>query len=213
MYSVIKKIVRFFLPSNKDFIKKYLRKELKGCKTLIDLGCGENSPYGLLKNENIAKNIHSIGVDIFSPYLIENIKNNKIHSEYVNKNIFDIDYPNKSIDVAILFDVIEHFEKNDFLNFLPKLERMTKKIIIITPNGFVEQGEYDNNHYQKHLSGWTVKDMKKLGFKCYGLSGCKILQNSKIKPSWLKFILSDFSQLFLKKFPEKSFHIIAIKNI
>lgn len=208
-----KKLIRFVIPSVQDVIKKLLEKELLGCKNVLDLGCGKKSPLYHLKNNKNFKDLHSVGVDIFSPYILENVKKNKIHSEYINKNIFEIDFSDKSFDVAILFDVIEHFKKDDFLNFLPKLERIAKKIIIITPNGFVDQEEYENNPYQIHLSGWDVKDMTDLGFKCYGLSGLKGLQKSNIKPTWLKTILCDFSQLFLKKSPQKSFHLIAIKNL
>lgn len=210
---IVKKSFRFVIPSTSDEIKKLLVRELLAKETVLDLGCGLRSPLHNLKGDSRFSKLHSIGVDIFSPYLLENANNNPIHSEYVNKDIFEISYPDKSIDVTLMFDVIEHFEKDKFLEFLPKLEKMTKKIIIITPNGFVEQGEYDGNEHQKHLSGWTVAEMTNLGFKCYGLSGLKFIQDSGIRPIWLKIILCDISQIFLKRFPRQSFHIVAIKNI
>lgn len=206
----LKNIFRSIFPSNRIIIKRILKKELLGCKSVIDLGCGKDSPLGLLKNEKDFNNVYSVGVDIFSPYLEKNIEINKIHSEYVNKNIFEIDYPENSFDVALLFDVIEHFNRENFINFLPKLEKMAKKIIIITPNGFIEQDEYDNNPFQKHLSGWIKKDFFSMGFKCYGLSGFKFFY--KIKNQKLRTLLADFSQMFMFNIPDYSFHLLAIKN-
>lgn len=191
-------------------IKKVLKRELLGCKNVIDLGCGKDSPLGLLKNKKAFNDIYSVGVDIFSPYLEKNVEINKIHSEYVNKNIFEIDYPENSFDVALLFDVIEHFKREDFINFFPKLEKMVKKIIIITPNGFVKQNECDENIFQRHLSGWSKDDLLNLGFRCYGLSGFKFFY--KIKNQKLRTLLADFSQTFMFNIPDYSFHLLAIKN-
>lgn len=210
--SVIKKIVRKIIPSQKDITRKILKKELHDCKNVLDLGCGERSPLHLLKDDPKFKNLYSVGVDVFSPYILKNVKENKIHSKYINQNIFEIDFPEKSFDCVIMLDVIEHFEKKDFLKFLPKLEKIAKKIVIMTPNGFVQQKEYDENPYQLHKSGWTVADMKKLGFICYGMSGLKSIYESNIKPTILKTLLINLSQMFFNKIPEKCFHIFCIKK-
>ena len=208
MWLVLKSIYRKIFPGSTEYLKKELRK----CKSVLDLGCGERSPLRHIKNNPKFNNLYSVGVDIFSPYIMKNLEKDKIHSKYLNQNIFDIDFPEKSFDCAIMFDVIEHFKRQNFLDFLPKLEKIAKKIIIITPNGFVEQEAYDGNPYQEHLSGWTEKDFKSLGFKCFGLSGLKIFENIKIKPLFLKVFLSDVSQLFIYKKPRAAFHLIAIKK-
>jgi SAM-dependent methyltransferase len=208
----MKKMIRKVVPSTPDIIEKMLKKELAGCKNVLDLGCGENSPLRLLKGNPDFKNLHSVGVDIFSPYILKNINEKKIHSEYLNMNIFDIDFPEKSFDCAILFDVIEHFNRQDFLNFLPKLEKISKKILIITPNGYIDQHEYDSNPYQIHKSGWTVEDFAALGFTCYGLSGLKSLKKFQLWPRPLNTLVADISQMFISDKPKRAFHIMAIKN-
>jgi SAM-dependent methyltransferase len=212
LYNTLKTIVRKGIPSTHDSIKKLLQKELHGAKNVLDLGCGERSPLYLLKTDPTFNNMHSVGVDIFSPYILKNMHETKIHSEYLTMNIFAISFPDKSFDCALLFDVIEHFDRADFLNFLPTLEKVTKKILIITPNGYIDQDEYDHNPYQAHRSGWTVEDFNKLGFTCYGLSGSKKLRNLSIKPRFLHTLVCDISQLFLSKKPKKCFHLIAIKT-
>lgn len=212
MIPKLKKIVKKIIPSQQDNIKKILQRELSDCKSVLDLGCGESSPLRLLKGNPNFKDLYSVGVDIFSPYILKNVEENKIHSKYINQNIFEVDFPEKSFDCAIMLDVIEHFEREDFIKFLPKLEKFAKKIIIMTPNGFVKQESYDNNPYQVHKSGWTVPDMEKLGFKCLGMSGLKTIYDSNIKPTILKTLLINLSQIFFSKKPEMCFHIVCIKN-
>ena len=208
----IKKILRIIIPTGRSVIEKLLRNELTDCKNVLDLGCGEKSPLRFVKDDKDLANLHSVGVDIFTPYILKNMNESKIHTEYLNMNIFDIDFPDKSFDCALLFDVIEHFDSKDFYNFLPKLERIAKKIIIITPNGFIEQDEYDMNPYQIHKSGWTVDDFEKMGFVCFGMSGSKKIYSMNIKPNLLKIFITGVSQLFVYNKPRKSFHIIAIKR-
>jgi len=38
-----------------------LKKELEGCKTVLDLGCGPNSPIQYCS-------VYSVGVELFEPY-------------------------------------------------------------------------------------------------------------------------------------------------
>lgn len=213
MKQILKKIVRIFIPATPDIIHSILKKELAGAKRILDLGCGENSPLRLLKGNPDFKDTYMLGVDIFTPYILLNMNEKKIHSEYLNMNIFDIDFPEKSFDCAILFDVIEHFEREDFLKFLPKLEKIVKKILIITPNGYIDQDEYDSNPYQIHRSGWTVDDFEKLGFKTKGLSGFNEVRKKNIKPRELHTLLCDISQFVAYHMPRKAFHIIAIKDL
>jgi 2-polyprenyl-3-methyl-5-hydroxy-6-metoxy-1,4-benzoquinol methylase len=173
---IYKHTVKRIFPSAGDIVETFLVDELGNASRILDLGCGPSSPICRIK-DRLQPGIHIVGVDDFAPYIEENKKREKpIHSEYVKSNIFSVNFPPKSFDGAILLDVIEHFEKDDFLNFLPKLEKMTKKIIVMTPNGFIDQDEYDHNAYQIHRSGWTADEMRRLGFTCYGVSGIKALR-------------------------------------
>lgn len=216
LQNILKSTVRYFIPSGPDIVRRVLREELRGCRNVLDLGCGERSPLRLIKDNPAYAGLYSVGVDIFSPYIMKNLEGQRIHSEYINQNIFEIDFPEKSFDCALLLDVIEHFTREDFLAFLPKLEKIAKKIIIITPNGFNEQDSYDDNPYQKHLSGWTVDDFEKLGFSCRGMSGLKSFSTFygrlKRKPYLLGVLISDITQLFLYNKPRQAFHLIAIKR-
>lgn len=215
MHKKIKSFYRKFIPSTDKIIESIFRKEIKKGQSVLDLGCGPHSPLKILKNEPNLE-LKSVGVDIFHPYIQNNINIEKIHTEYIESDILNINFPDNSFDCAIMIDVIEHIKKEDFIEFLPRLEKISKKIIIITPNDFIEQDTYDENIYQKHLSGWTVDDFEKLGFKCSGLSGAKFLRKElwipKIKPFFLGNIICDLSQFLVKEKPRHAYHLVAIKS-
>ena len=95
-----------------------LKKELKDCQSVLDLGCGPDSPLQYCTNIK-----HSIGVEAFQPYLDVSQKKN-IHTEYINKNIGDLDFEEKSFDAVILMEVIEHMEETEGLDVIKKIEKM-----------------------------------------------------------------------------------------
>jgi len=208
--SKLKKIYNKIFPS---FVF-YLEKELKNCNSILDLGCGPNSPIKDLKNKP-----YSVGVDIFQPS-INKSKKKRIHNQYFKMDVLKIDkkFKPKSFDCVIAIDLIEHLTKRTGIILIKKMERIArKKIIIFTPNGFLKQHEYDNNLNQVHISGWSVSEMRKMKFKVIGFNGFKKLRGEKgeikLKPKLFWLIVSDFSQFFLKNNPEKAFQLLCVKEI
>jgi len=199
-----------------------LKKELKDCQSVLDLGCGPDSPLQYCKNIK-----HSIGVEAFKPYL-EASQKSKIHSEYISKKIGDLDFEENSFDAVIMLEVIEHMEESEGLEVLKKLENWArKKVIISTPNGFFPQKVVDNNPMQVHLSGWDIKKMKSLGFsKILGLAGLKHLRaeidhdsmdaelfiSMKYKPRFFWFIIATLSQMLTYHFPNFAFGLFCVKT-
>lgn len=185
---------------------------LSSCSSVLDVGCGSNSPIRAVK-----KTFYSQGIDIHKQSIMES-KRKKIHDKYTIGNVENIDkyYKKKSFDAVIAMDVIEHFKKTDALKLLKKMEKVArKKVIILTPNGFLDQGHYDNNPHQDHKSGWFVKDLQLLGYKVFGLRSFKFLRRDfatiHLKP-WLFWgFLAFITEPILYYFPEFSFHLFAIK--
>lgn len=218
MKNLLKKIYQVtfkkIFPSPDQILDNFLVEEIKNCNSVLDLGCGPSSPLGRIKNR-LKTDLYSVGVDDFDPYLEKN-KINNIHFKYVKSNILNIDFPEKSFDCALLIDVIEHFEKDDFINFIPKLEKIANKIIVVTPNGFVEQDEYDGNDYQIHKSGWTVADLEKIGFKCFGISGHKSLRGKFalpiIKPAFVGNMICNLTEPFVYNNPKSAYHLMCVKK-
>lgn len=200
-----------------------LQKELKDCQTVLDLGCGPSSPLKNIKNIT-----YSVGVELFKPYL-DLSKKQKIHTKYLQKNILKLNFPKNSFDAVILIEVLEHLSKKDGLKILKLANKWAKKkIIISTPNHFFPMNSVDQNKYQQHLSGWSISELKKIGFKVNGVSGLKffykpennvdslikgnVYQNIKFKPQAFFYGLNAFFQIPNYYFPIFSFGLFAVKN-
>ncbi len=194
--------------------EKELEKLTLDCKSLLDVGCGNNSPIKHFSNK-----LYTVGVDAYIPS-IEKSKNQGIHNDYLNIDVMDIreKINSKSFDCVLASDLIEHLTKENGLKLIKMMEEIaTKKVIIFTPNGFLPQGEYDNNPWQIHHSGWDVEEMQDLGYKIIGINGWKSLRGEyaiiKFKPIFLWTLLSDITQLYVRNKPKYAFQILCVKEL
>lgn len=202
-----------------------LQRELKDCATVLDLGCGPASPLRHCLNIK-----YSVGVEAFAPYLAEAKKKNS-HSEFLDKRIEEIEYPDNSFDAVIMIEVLEHLSEEVGLQILTKAEKWArKKVLVSTPNGYFPMEAVDDNNWQRHLSGWNVEQMKKLGFTSYGMSGAKFLYldknavhslvnqadnflaNIRFKPKKLFYIINAFLQIFVYYQPRLAFGLFLVKR-
>ncbi|MCL4321317.1 MAG: class I SAM-dependent methyltransferase [Deltaproteobacteria bacterium] len=198
-----------------------LKKDIKDCKSVLDLGCGSESPIKYCKNVE-----YSVGVEAFKPDL-EKSKLLRIHSKYINENILNIDFEEDSFDAVMIMDVIEHLNKEDAIKMIKRADKWArKKIIITTPNGFYPAYGDHKNILQTHLSGFGCKELQNLGFTVYGINGLKILwvdevnrdqqitikDGFKIKPYIFGVSLIGLSQLFTYFLPNYAFTFYAVKN-
>lgn len=201
-----------------------LQEALKDCKSVLDIGCGPDSPLQHCKGVE-----HSVGVEQFKPYLLE-AKKKKTHSKYINKMAEDLDFPEKSFDAVIMTEVLEHFPKKISLQMLSKMEKWARKKVVVTvPNGFLLQAGVDDNPLQKHLSGWTVDEFRKRGYRVTGRAGLKCLRKDeqtesrlhggdiyntmRWKPGVFWYAISGLSQLFVYFLPELAYGLFCVKEI
>jgi len=209
-----KKIKKLISEYKDIFLHKVLEKELSQCRSVLDAGCGSNSPLG-----RISKKFQSEGIDIFKKSIIESRKK-KIHDQYRVGDMRKLDefYKKKSFDAVIALDVIEHFEKDEALKIIKKMEEIArKKVILLTPNGFYTQHDYDGNPYQVHKSGFKKQDLEKLGYKVYGLRGLQCLKGRqaeiKYKPYLFWGFCSFISEILFFPFPSVCFDLLAVKEL
>ena len=138
----------------------------------------------------------------------------------INAKVPFIPLKDKSFDAVVLFQVLEHLQKNECYSLIQQVEEIANKMIVITtPNGFVEQEPYNNNPFQEHKSGWVVDEFRKLGYSVYGLEGPKILYkrgtSELIFPKifWGKVINLGLFENLIRNRPKSAFQLIAIKNL
>jgi Methyltransferase domain len=196
-----------------------LKKASSTCESLLDVGCGVDSPV-----QYLPQSMYRVGVDVFAP-AIETSKKRGIHNEYAEINVGDIDtkFAPESFDCVLASDLIEHITKEEGLSLMKKMERIAKhKVIIFTPRGFVSQDEYEGNPWQVHRSGWEVEEMRNYGYEVIGISGLKSVWNmtflwkkrddANILIRIIRKILVDVTQLYARSHPESAYQIMCIKT-
>ncbi|KKQ51491.1 MAG: Methyltransferase type 11 [Candidatus Woesebacteria bacterium GW2011_GWA1_39_21b] len=210
-----------FPPSYLPFTYPWIIKKLiKKGSSLLDVGCGDGEFM-----THISKGDSSIklyGVDLFTPYVTKAKKTNSYRKIY-RKDVRRIKFPNKSFDIVMASQVIEHLKKKESLSLIKKMENIAIwKVIVGTPNGYFPRGIYERNDLQKHKSYWYVKDFNKLGYKTFGqglkfIYGKKGLVNSyigRLLPIRLiLFVISYILSPVTYYFPEYSAHLIAVKEV
>lgn len=204
----------FYLKLKNAFFYKILEKDLLKLDTLLDVGCGYLSPIGYIR-----KTFKSEGIDIHKKTVALS-KKNKNHDKYTVGDIRNLSkiYKPKSFDACIAIDVIEHFERKQAIKLIKDMENIAReKVIILTPNGFYEQHDYDGNPYQEHKSGWNKKQLEKLGYRVYGLRGLSILRDEhagiKYKPWFFWGVISFLSEIIFYPFADLSFDLYAVKTL
>jgi len=195
-------------------IVNWLKDELKDCKSVLDLGCGQSS---MLQYCGVP---YSVGVEYWKPY-IEESQRNGIHNEYVNADITELEMNRGQFDAVILIDVLEHIEKQKAKVLMCEMERWAaKKVIIVVPNGFMPQGDAygDGNIKQHHISGWDTIEFEAMGYRVRGFDGWRPLRGdgADIIPTKTKaghYLLSGLSMLsepIVERYPQYAFHLFAV---
>lgn len=132
--------------------------------TLLNLGCG----IGWHMQDIPAKN--QLHVDVWKPYL-EQIKHKL---SVIQLNIKDLSmFPDKSWDLVMCIDVIEHLEKPDAEKAILEMERIARKrVVLYTPAGMHIQEDghgwgSGNPEFQKHRCGFEQAEMIAKGYSSH----------------------------------------------
>lgn len=173
-----------------------------GLKTGLDIGCGEGSPLTALRGLGFK----STGIDIDAKS-IEQARAKDVHDEYMLGDFMTMDLQ-ATFDVIVLSHVIEHFDRDTGWRVLQRLEQLGARLLYVeTPNGFIEQTDYDGNPFQRHLSGWFPHDFESRGYTVYG-SGpkwlCVPMGNKRLIPSSLRHFISRLLQWHYFRRPSKA---------
>lgn len=199
-------------PSLVPFVME-LRSELRGCQTILDVGCGNCSPIRFLHAN------HLVGLDGYKPALQE-AQGNRTHDEYFLGDVKRLSevFPERRFDACVALDVIEHLPKEEGWRMLEAMEQVAnRRVVIFTPNGFVPQKSKDGD-LQEHLSGWTADEMRARGYRVFGMYGPKKLRGEyhriKYQPRAFWVLVSLFCHyIHTRSHPEKSAAIFCVKNM
>jgi len=191
----------------------FLRRELAGASTVLDIGCGRNSPVA-----KVDSNAYSVGIDLYLPALRES-KAKRIHSDHVLADAMHLPLQQTRVfDVAVMIEVVEHLYKEEGVRLMLMLANLARKLVMSTPNGFMAQDAEDGNVYQIHHSGWRIRELREMGFAVYGVEGLKGLRainRTFSRHSWrmlskLVFLLQDITHWATCHFPYLADGLFAV---
>jgi SAM-dependent methyltransferase len=196
-------------------VTRWLKDELKGCRTVLDLGCGQSSLLQYVGGIN-----YSVGVEYWQPYIDES-KSRRIHSTYKQADITTVSFGASEFDAVILVDVLEHISKLTAYQLLQKMETWAaKKVIVVVPNGDMPQEDPygDGNEKQRHVSEWSPAELQQIGYSVRGFGGWKPLRGdgANIIPTktqaghYALSILSAVSEPLVMNHPEYAFHLFGV---
>jgi len=143
--------------------------ELQDITSVLNIGSGVSfEPHNDFWKE-IFKAKNKIAFDLNRGKLKSWIDTEWIPIQGDASKLLDI-FVDRSFDLVIATDLIEHLNKEEGLKFIENLEIITKSaIVIFTPNGFLDTEKYQSadvhSDLDVHKSGWTEEDFKKLGFQ------------------------------------------------
>jgi hypothetical protein len=160
--------------SNIPFVVDQLQKLRP--KRILDVGVGFGK-WGVLAREYLdvwygrfrieERTVRIEGIEIHAPYRnpIWDAVYDVVHVGDARQIIDGLG----QYDVAILCDVIEHFEKDDGRALLEALLGHCKFVLITTPVDFWAQGAVGGNSHERHLSLWTYQDFQPYSGLCVDL--------------------------------------------
>ena len=112
-----------------------------------------------------------------------------------------MEFDEDAFHLVSALDIIEHLPKDEGYRFLYEMHRISKNLFLRAPNGFVWQPPFATNPFQAHVSSWSPKEFRDMGFELiYGEAGPKALVGIGTLP---KFLMSKSAMRRIVRFPER----------
>jgi hypothetical protein len=180
-----------------------------GASSILDVGCGREGGLAAW----IDARSRLVGVDLVADAP-------QGYDEYIQLDIRELGdrFGDNEYDCVVALDVVEHLAKNAGCKLVADLERIARRrVVIFTPNGFLPQEPYGGNPYQAHLSGWTVDEMRDLGYRVVGINGWRPLRTERaefrFRPTPLVARISFLTQSLVTHRPRYAFQLLCVKDL
>jgi hypothetical protein len=188
-----------------------LEREISKSDTLLELGCSFLNTHW--------KQSYSVGVEPDHLYLEEH-KNRGIHSEYIRADIRKVHFRQRSWDAVIALGIFGCLTKEEGSELIRNMEYWSRKTIAIcTPNGHLWPDSYPHKYGapRRHVSGWTTTELRRLGFRVFGINGWRGLREPdgsiKYKPTFFWARVCDATQKITLHYPKLASGLLGVKQI
>jgi len=177
-----------FMPNDLDY------------RVVLDAGCGFGE-WGFLLRTRKSGLPYLIGLDVWRSHL-EKLCLIKVYDELLYGRIPPIPLKNKSVDISLACEILEHLSKKMGLGLLAELERVTKELIVVSVPINVSQEEIYGNPYEKHVSKWLLRDFAQLNYETRVVN---------VFPKTLRIV--DGIRRFVFKLPPTITHLIVAQKL
>ncbi len=189
--------------SSSHLLDPFILQRIKRNKIILDVACGKGKWGFLIRIEQSPRRI--VGVDIWLPNLYF-VKHHRIYDEVIRCDVRALPFRDTSFDLTLCCEVLEHLSKENGSGLLDEVCRITReKVIVTTPNVWIDT-DTEFNPYQKHVTLYRPKELRKKGFKVRGI-GFSLFGHQA--PPKLTAALLALGYIF----PEMSWLILAEKNM
>ncbi len=174
--------------------------------SVLDVGCSDGRGSELLTGAD--------GCDIYRPAL-ETARRVGRRRRPVQGDLRHLPYRDRSYDLVVALDVVEHFEKPDALAVIAEMERVARQtVVVMTPSGFVPQPPGENEPWQEHRCGFAASELTALGFRVEGVGGPAALRGpyGSFRGGVVGQTLAVASSPYIRRRPEHAFHVVAVKT-
>ena len=129
-------------------------------KKVLDIGIGEGK-FGLLIKEYLSNDVIVDGVEVYKPYITG--IHRAIYRKIYNQDITKMDLRKlEKYDLYLMIDIAEHLQKVTCHRILKELNGV---VLISTP--IEDYRAHYENHFEDHVSHWTLEDFSRYEFKNY----------------------------------------------
>lgn len=111
--------------------------------------------HGLTEKDYQLKKVKIDGIEIYKHY--QNPIYKFVYDSVFYGNALDFmpKFKDRSYDLILLIDVLEHFSQEDGVKFLNECKRVSKNILISTPKDIGNQSQHFGNEAECHKFQWT----------------------------------------------------------
>jgi len=100
--------------------------------TALDIGCG----YGAISNYIMKQVNFCVGVDL-TPSVIYSSREHFPHGEYINANMLNLPFKDRTFDIIIAMEVLEHVPNTrEGINEIYRVLKSGGMLVVTTPNYF-----------------------------------------------------------------------------
>jgi hypothetical protein len=191
----------------------FLTREIEGCKTVLNLACGNKMPCSQFCSYNCSVK----GIELFSaysPFL-------KKFYEYTYSDIAKTNFKEKSFDAVLILNVLEYVTKGEGVEIIEKAEKWANKRIVLSVANGIRKPKNKDGNLMGNRTLWDIHDLKAMGYTIYGLDWKKMYYDAAFEkmramsfPSRIfSQITSDLSKEIIRHFPKNAPYLLCTKKL